>query len=72
MGAYLYKVNPSQVRNVRVEFKDGSIRTVPVGRFYYAYKPYWSDDELNEKLYRRYVQPTEMAWAKSGRDKALA
>ena len=68
MGAYIYKINPSQVVNARVRFKDGTIKNVRVGRYQYAYKPYWSD-EHNRELYKRYIVPSKMAWAKSGQER---
>ena len=68
MGVYVYKTTPSAVKQVQVQFKDGTVRSAFVQSYTFAYKPYRSvfDGDSNDRMDSRHVEPARRAFAKRG------
>ena len=67
MGSYIYTTKPSAIAEVEVETKTGR-SVIKVACYEYAFKPYYSHIDLNEKLERRYVDPSRRAWDRAKRE----
>jgi hypothetical protein len=68
MGAYCYSTSPKAVKSVTVKDAEGNERQVEVQVYKYAFKPHRRifDAELNERAYKRYVDPAVRAFGKAG------